>query len=265
MQPTTPSPSLLNPFNFIPTPTATQLGFTIVVGLTTAYLIYRLCIAKKVTSSSVPPLDSRASKLSPSTLVPTCEEKTEKAAPAVWKDRILQETLQEMNQTTFSPKGIQVKLLTDCPGVIPVLAEWIYNDWHSYSASLTKEIMVESYTSHLNDNKLPFTIVAFREATPIGVVSLENKSEPELEDLEDGDPWGGTLHVEPAERKKGLGKDLATAIVNIAQKAGFKKISFYTSNPVNVNWYVGRGAEVIGSRPFNNHTITIMRYPLLSC
>jgi hypothetical protein len=51
-------------------------------------------------------------------------------------------------------------------------------------------------------------------------------------------------------------------LVMMAKKLGYQKILFYTSNPQNVRWYTERGAQVIETRPYRGHVITIMQFPL---
>lgn len=177
---------------------------------------------------------------------------------------IIRKTLQELNETIFFPRSIRVELVKDCPEVIPVLAQWGYETWRSYNTSLTPEILVDVFNKRLNDDKLPLSLVLFRDKEPIGVISLDDHSEPELADLEDGNPWGDSFHVVPSERNKGLGMDLAQAAVTVAKQLGYQAIHFYTSIPLNVGWYVERGAKVIGKRPYHNHWITIMTFPLPS-
>lgn len=92
------------------------------------------------------------------------------------------------------------------------------------------------------------------------MISLNDKSEPELSDLEDNNPWGGSFHVIPMERNQGLGEDMAKTITTIAKRLGYEKIHFYTSNPNMVTWYVERGAKIIDTRLYHGHTITTMEY-----
>src|SRR5258706_16152263 len=67
---------------------------------------------------------------------------------------IIRQTLQELNETIFSNRALHVELLKNCQEAIPLLAEWIYEDWHSYDASLTKEKLVEGFKKRLNDDRL---------------------------------------------------------------------------------------------------------------
>lgn len=175
---------------------------------------------------------------------------------------LIQETLHEANETLFSPRSLRVELLKNCPEAIPVLAEWIYEDWHSYDSSLTREKLIQGMNHRLNDDRLPLTFVALRDSAPVGIISLKNRVPPEFSDLDDGSPWGGSFHITAEERNQGLGETLATVLVTIAKRLGYEKIYFYTSNPKNVGWYTARGAEIIDERPFHGHVVTVMKFVL---
>lgn len=175
---------------------------------------------------------------------------------------LIRQTVQEANSALFSNQSLRIELLKNCPEVIPELAEWEYQDWHLYDTSLTREKLIEEFNQSLNDDKLPLTLVAFRSDIPIGVISLTAKSEPEFSDLEDGNPWGGSFHVIPTERARKLGENLAAVAVHIAKKLGHSKIHFFTSNPRVVNWYTRRGAQVLETRPYRNHVVTMMEFPI---
>lgn len=49
------------------------------------------------------------------------------------------EIIQKTNETLFSNREFHVELLKNYPDLIPVLAEWEYQDWHRYDSSLTRE------------------------------------------------------------------------------------------------------------------------------
>jgi GNAT superfamily N-acetyltransferase len=173
---------------------------------------------------------------------------------------VLQQTLQEMNQSIHP--SLHLELLKYCQGVIPTFVDWIFTDWSPYDRSLTKEKLIEGYTRRCNDDQLPFTIVAFKNSHPIGVITLKANETIELADLENGSPWGGSLHVLAEERNRGVGETLATAIVTIAKRLGYREIFFYLSESQGVNWCTKRGAEILETRPFRNHVITILRFKL---
>ncbi len=177
----------------------------------------------------------------------------------------IRQTLLQLNESRFSPRSIEVKLLKDCPEAIPVLAQWMYDEWHPYDKELTVERLLNEYQKFLSGMPLPFAVVALKEGHLIGVISLSEKGEPEFEDLPSSGPWIGSFEVIPEERNKGLGQELGFMVLDIARSLGYSSVNFYTSNPDNVPRYMKRGAEIVEVRPFRGHMITIMKMKLQAC
>jgi GNAT superfamily N-acetyltransferase len=171
---------------------------------------------------------------------------------------MMYQIIDKANQSFFSPRSIRLDLLKNCPQVIPILAQWLYDEWHSYDATLTKEKLIKAFNERLNSDKIPITFVALRGNQPIGVISLKEETNPIFADFPQGALWMGSLHVLPEERKKGVGQELLKFATTVAKHLGNEKLYFYTSNPLNVKWYVQRGAQIIGERQFRDHLITVM-------
>jgi GNAT superfamily N-acetyltransferase len=172
----------------------------------------------------------------------------------------IHDVLQEANNTFFFPNSMQLDLLKNQSQVIPILAQWLYEEWHSYDITLTKEKLVDSLNKRQNDDKIPITFVVLKNAAPIGMIALKEQSDPEFSDFPKESLWMGSFHVAPEERSKGLGQELLKVAETVAIHLGYKEIFFYTSNPKNVPWYLKRGASLIEEeRSFRNHKIAIMK------
>lgn len=171
--------------------------------------------------------------------------------------------LLEVNQAPFfAQKSITMKVLKECPETIPQLAQWMYDKWKSYDASLTLEKMVGSFKERLNDDRIPFVIVAFMKDKPIGMVGLKEQGAQELSNLSPKNtPWLGALFVEETQRKKGIGKQLLNLALTLAKEMGHPEVFVYTSDHTNVNWYTEKGASVVKDHyPFRDHEITLMKF-----
>jgi len=182
---------------------------------------------------------------------------------ALQKNRlIIEETLQTSNEETFSPKNMQIQLLKNCPETIPTLANWIYQEWHPYDSSLTKQKLITGFGKRLNDDRIPLAVVVLKEGLPIGTISLKENEDPEFANFAVGNPWLGSFQITEAERNKGLGTDLLKMAKTLAIGLGYKNIFLYTSNPANLEWFSEHGVHLIETRPFRNHEITIMQIHL---
>lgn len=177
---------------------------------------------------------------------------------------IIQETLHGGNENVFAPMGLHIALLKDCMHTIPTLVDWIYAEWCSYDSSLTKEKLLNGFKKRLNDDRIPFSIVALKNNLPIGIISLKFNDDQEFADLSHAHPWLGSFQIIAEERNKGLGKELLQILKGIAFKLGYTTLFLYTSNPANINWYKKRGAAVIETRPFRDGMATIMQISLVA-
>jgi hypothetical protein len=77
--------------------------------------------------------------------------------------RVIRQTLDEFNETFFSPRSLRVDLLKNYPELIPTLANWEYEAWRVYNTSLTPEIFLNLFNKRLNDDAIPLTFVLFRD------------------------------------------------------------------------------------------------------
>lgn len=175
---------------------------------------------------------------------------------------MIEEVMQESNETFFSLLGMEVILMKDAQEHIPLLAQWIYDEFRGYDLTLTKEKMIDAFSNRLRDNGLPLTLVVIKESKPIAMISLKEKGEPEFSELAEGNPWIGSLFVVPEERNKGIGQELLNMVITIGDHMGYQRAFVYTSKPEKNSWYLKNGAQQIESRPFRGHKITIFSFPL---
>jgi GNAT superfamily N-acetyltransferase len=171
----------------------------------------------------------------------------------------IQEALQEANKNGSS---VNLILLKDYPALIPILAQWQYDDWHPYDASVTVEKYMQEFEKQLTASEIPLMIVAIKDGAPVGSIALYKEGEPEFSDLFDGSPWVDAFHVVPAERNQGLGQELVNAATAIAKRLGYRQLNFYTSVLANVGRYVNKGAEIVETRAYRGHTVTLIKLVL---
>ncbi|MBI3259888.1 MAG: GNAT family N-acetyltransferase [Ignavibacteriae bacterium] len=179
------------------------------------------------------------------------------------KRLMIQLSVQAINESFFSFRGMQLSLLQDCPQAIPTLVQWIYDDWHTHDATLTKEKLYGSFMKRLSSSEdLPITLVILKEKVPVGTIALKQERASEFADFPETALWIGSLHVVLEERDKGVGTELLKFVSSIAKKLGQDKLYVYTTEPRNVPWYCKRGVKVLEKRPFRGQTATVMCIPL---
>lgn len=152
-------------------------------------------------------------------------------------------------------EAIKIDYLKNHQQTIPTLAQWVYDEWHSYDGSLTKEQCERAFLRRLNDDKLPIAFVALKDNAPVGVVSLKDKSDPELSEFPKNSLWLGSLIA----KVEGVDEELLKTVSAMGKRLKFEEMYFYLSNPDLVPWYVERGAEVVDKRSLRNHKVTILK------
>ena len=119
--------------------------------------------------------------------------------------------------------------------------------------------MVElKFKSHLNETKLPLTLVAFEDNQLIGMCSLR-ENDGIRDDLK---PWLGSLVVDKAYQKRGVAQLLMDEIKNTAKEQGFKELYLFTFDPTLPTYYQRHGWEEIGKDLFRTHAVTVMKTSL---
>lgn len=175
---------------------------------------------------------------------------------------MIKKMLEEANTSFFHLHAMHLDLLKNHPREIPRLAQWLYEEWQSYDTSLTVEKLINSFNERLNSDDLPITFVVLKGGNPIGCISLKEQSSPEFFDFPKNSIWMGSLQVVLEERNQSIGQELLKFAIAITKSLGHNSLYFYTSNSVNVDWYVKRGASIIKNRLFRAHMITIMQISL---
>ena len=154
---------------------------------------------------------------------------------------------------------MKIAYLKDNPEVIPTLAKI----WHEVLGSIwVPDISIERveqrFHDHLNDSTLPLTLVALNGSQAIGAVSLRDNDgiRPDLT------PWLGSLVVDKAYQKRGVGKILVEALKQKAMDLGFKKLYLFAFDPTLPPYYEGLGFKITDMDKFKGHIVTVMESTL---
>lgn len=150
---------------------------------------------------------------------------------------------------------IKIAYLKEHPDAIPALAQI----WHEILGSIwVPDISVERveqrFHDHLNDGVLPITFVAFDGRKLVGGVSLRENDgiRPDLM------PWLGSLIVDSAYQKKGIGRMLINATKQKAIEMHFEKLYLFAFDPTLPAYYARFGFNKMGMDEFKGHPVTVM-------
>lgn len=154
---------------------------------------------------------------------------------------------------------IKIAYLKEHPDAIPALAQI----WHEVLGSIwvpdvSVERVEQRFHEHLNDEVLPITFVAFDGNKLVGGVSLRENDgiRPDLM------PWLGSLVVDAAYQKKGIGGMLINAIRQKAIEMHFAKLYLFAFDPTLPAYYARFGFNKIGMDEFKDHPVTVMETTL---
>ncbi|MBS0286697.1 MAG: GNAT family N-acetyltransferase [Proteobacteria bacterium] len=67
---------------------------------------------------------------------------------------------------------IDIAYLKDCPQHLPLIAQWIFNEWGHYNPVSSLDRAKSKLNEHLNKDSLPITFVALENNQPVGTCSL---------------------------------------------------------------------------------------------
>jgi predicted N-acetyltransferase YhbS len=149
-----------------------------------------------------------------------------------------------------------MKLQSSCsvPGLIPLVASWLYNQWGRHLPNRSIDTAVSALRQPLDSEGLPFTLIAVDAGEPVGVARLVKS---DLETKPDLQPWLASVFVPIHHRKQGIGTFLCSGVIEHARKSGFSAIYLYTTD--RVAFYERQGWSVMGHEKHRDMQVTLMK------
>jgi len=147
---------------------------------------------------------------------------------------------------------MQIVSLSRIPEQLPVVAAWIHDAFWQDSGQPVA--FIEGLLAdHLAGKPIPTTLVAIEDGVLVGSVCLIESDMAERPNLT---PWLAALYVLPAHRKRGIGSQLITRLVDHAANAGLDHV--YLSADDQVPLYARHGFATVET-DVGSHRLTIMR------
>ena len=100
---------------------------------------------------------------------------------------------------------MDIQYLADQREVVPILADWIYDEWSYLYPEMTRQGIISFLQERGNKEKLPLALVAFEAGEPVGTVSLKMF---DMETRRDLPYWLTSLYVVKPWRRIGIGSSL---------------------------------------------------------
>ena len=150
---------------------------------------------------------------------------------------------------------IKIDFLKNHPDCIPRLAEI----WHEglgkiWLPDVPVEGVIQRFSDHLNNDKLPITFIALDGNKPVGICSLRENDgiRPDIR------PWLGSLVIDSKYQKQGIGKMSIDTVKNTADELGFDKLYLFAFDSTIPEYYSRLGWSTIGMDDFRQHPVTVM-------
>ena len=113
------------------------------------------------------------------------------------------------------PVAPHIELLADHPRLVLTLGQWVHAAWPTPGHAVADRAGL--FMQCLNRGRVPLTLVALADATPVGTVSLLDRSVASHEHLH---PWVASLYVVEPWRHVGLATRLVDGAAAAARRLG---------------------------------------------
>jgi GNAT superfamily N-acetyltransferase len=144
--------------------------------------------------------------------------------------------------------------LADQPELLPVLADWFYDEWGRNDPGSSREKTSNTLAEYLNRDRIPLTIVRLRGSLAIASASLKIQ---EMETHPQFTHWLGGVYVHPDFRQQGIGSHLVKYSADLAKKLEVCHLYLYTRD--HEHFYTRLGWQEIERPIYQGRVAIIMK------
>lgn len=165
--------------------------------------------------------------------------------------------------------ALKIKLLQHAPEYFAQVAAWHHQECERQGLESTFAVRQQRLLLHVQHNAIPKTIIALRNKTLVGCVSLVNYTYrtdtsvliPRNSPSANSAPvWLSNLFVVDEQRQQGLGNLLIEAAKKYALDFGAKEL--WLSAAEFTDYYQKRGWEIIRKTRLGGRSVNVMRIAL---
>ena len=157
-----------------------------------------------------------------------------------------------------SPPAIKFIYLADQPQLLPVLADWFFEEWGHQNPRSSLLSMQDELERYLHKDRIPLAVVSLKDSQPVASASLRIR---EMESHPQYMHWLGGVYVHPDHRRQGIGSRLVEFTAAEARRLSVEELYLYTRT--RVKFYARLGWQVIEKPFYEGKVVSVMKRELL--
>jgi GNAT superfamily N-acetyltransferase len=154
--------------------------------------------------------------------------------------------------------SISLDLLANYPKFVPIVAEWIFDEWGHRDPDNSLELILENVKSRLNTKSPPIALIGLIEGKPVASSSILIR---ELDPFPQYKYWLASVYVLSEFRNLGIGTAVVELSAQIGADLGIHNLYLYTHS--HENFYTKLGFKPVERPIFQGRTIVIMKRVLV--
>jgi N-acetylglutamate synthase-like GNAT family acetyltransferase len=150
---------------------------------------------------------------------------------------------------------MQIEYLADHPEAVPVLAQWLHEEWGHLRPGDSLEKRRGRLESWSNRDRIPLTVVGLEDENVLGSASLIAH---DMETRMELTPWLAGVFVGQAYRRRGIGAQLVRRIMLEAGRLKVPLLYLYTVH--SENFYTTLGWTLLERTTYRDQNVVLMTY-----
>ncbi len=150
---------------------------------------------------------------------------------------------------------ITIDFLAAHPEAVPVVADWIFDEWAHKRVGLTREAHANEQAAELSRTRVPIQLVALEGQTVVGVAVL--KPHEMLSRYPEWQHWLGSVIVRPDARGKGVATELCNQLEAVARSLNVPRLHLQTER-LDGGLYARLGFQPVARVDHNGYRVLVM-------
>jgi len=120
---------------------------------------------------------------------------------------------------------MELGLLADNEGALPILAGWYFEEWGHLKKGNTLKKIIEKLQDFMNKDKIPLILLASEAGSVVGAAQLKYR---EMDIYPEKEHWLGGVYISKNYRGKRIAEKIIVELIPIAKQFGVNKLYLQT-------------------------------------